>query len=73
MQEKKITDKDIERAVALLNFVAKRAEFNGMTVSSVLEFTKLLNWAQTELLPKLESNKFQVVALHEPTKPKGKK
>lgn len=69
----KFTSKDTERLVELLNFVATKAKFSELDVKAVLQFTKLLNWAQTDLLPKIESHKFEVVALHEPKKkPKAK-
>lgn len=69
----KFTSKDTERLVELLNFVATKAEFNKLDVKAVLQFTKLLNWAQTDLLPKIESHKFEVVSLQEPKKKAPKK
>ena len=68
----KFTSRDTENLVQLLNFVATNAKFSGLDVKSIIQFTKLLNWAQTDLLPKIESHKFKVEALHKP-KPKGKK
>lgn len=58
--EQGFTDKDLSNAVEYLNFVATHAEFNKLSVKSLLSFTKLLHWAQTELLPKMEAHKFQI-------------
>lgn len=59
------SDKDTEKFVMLLNFVATHAEFSKLTVQKCIEFTKLLNWAQADLLPKIEAHKFEVVAIKE--------
>ena len=71
----KFTSKDVEKMVELLNFVATNAKFNNLDVKAVLQFTKLLNWAQTDLLPKIESHKFEVqeVILPQPEPTKGKR
>lgn len=61
----KFSDKDTEKLVSLLNFVATHAEFNGLNVQKVLEFTRLLNWAQTDLLPKIEAHKFEILSVKE--------
>lgn len=59
------TDKDTEKFVALLNFIATHAEFHKLTVQKCLEFTRLLNWAQTDLLPKIDAHKFEVLSVKE--------
>jgi hypothetical protein len=69
----KFTSKDSEKLVELLNFVATKAEFSKLDVKAVLQFTRLLNWAQTDLLPKIEAHKFEVVSLQEPKKKAPKK
>jgi len=63
------TDRDTEKLVELLNFIALHGKFNGLEVKQILQFTKLLNWAQTELLPKVDAHKFEVISV----KPLGKK
>lgn len=68
--EGKFTSRDVENLVQLLNFVATNAKFSNLDVKSILQFTRLLNWAQTDLLPKIETHKFEVDALHTP---EGKK
>lgn len=73
MMDGKFTAKDVEKLVELLNFVATKAEFSKLDVKAILQFTRLLNWAQTDLLPKIESHKLEVIALHEPKKKATKK
>lgn len=67
------TDKDTEKFVSLLNFVATHAEFNKLNVERILGFTRLLNWAQTDLLPKLEAHKFEIVSVTQTEPPKTSK
>ncbi len=71
--EQGFTDKDISNAVEYLNFVATHAEFNKLSVKSLLSFTKLLHWAQTELLPKMEAHKFQIKSFTPAPEPEAKK
>lgn len=73
--EGKFSDKDSEKLVEFLNFVANHAEFNRLNINKILSFTKLLNWAQTELLPKIEANKFEVLSVREveTSKPSSRK
>lgn len=67
----RFTEKDVEKAIEFLNFVATHAEFNKLSVKAVIDFYKLLSWSQAELLPKikdhvLEIKKFeQIVPEHE--------
>lgn len=65
MDGKHFTDKDSEKLVELLNFVANHAEFNRLDVKKVLSFTKLLSWAQTDLLPRIDAHKFEVLSVKE--------
>lgn len=60
MEKKYFNEKDTEKLVSLLNFIATNAEFNRLKVQDILAFTKLLNWCQVELLPKIEANIFEV-------------
>lgn len=74
MDKPTFTDKDTEKMVSFLNFVATYAEFSKLNVNKVLEFTRLLNWAQTDLLPKMDAHKFEVLSVKqaEPTNSKKK-
>ena len=73
--KQKFSDKDSENLVRFLNFVADKAKFE-LKVKEVIEFYKLLAWAQTELKQKLEANIMGEYKLHEPepkpAKPKAK-
>lgn len=60
MEKKYFNEKDTEKLVSLLNFIATNAEFNRLKVQDIITFNRLLNWAQVELLPKMESNIFEV-------------
>lgn len=57
------TDQDTEKLVEFLNFVATNAEFSKLDVKKMLQFTKLLNWFQTGLLPKMEAHKFEILSI----------
>ena len=70
------TEDDKKNVVALLNFIAKRAEFNEIKVEHMLEFYQLLQWSQHTLIKKIDSCILDVVAVHEAEpkkKSKGKK
>ena len=53
------TEDDVKRCSELLNLVAQKAEFK-LDVAGVIEFFKLLQWSQKDLLPKLEANILEV-------------
>ncbi len=66
-------EKDKERLVEFLNFVAKNAKFE-MQVPDIIKFYGLLNWAQQALLKKVNDNILEVKAIHEPEpKPEPRK
>lgn len=69
---KGFSDKDTEKLVEFLNFIATNAKFDGMDVKKVLHFTKILNWMQVELLPKIESHKFDILDVREAVPSKKK-
>lgn len=46
---------DAEQLVKLLNFVAQKAKFE-VSVGEIIEFYRLLNWAQMDLKPKIEKS-----------------
>lgn len=60
MTGKNFTEDDKKKFIDLLNFVAKSAEFNGLNVQSVLEFTKLLSHAQQVILPKINDHILEI-------------
>ena len=61
----RFSKEDSDKLVEFLNFVATSAEFNKLTVKRVLDFARLLNWAQTSLLPKIDAHIFEVVSVKE--------
>ena len=63
--KKYFTSKDTEKLISLLNLVATHSEFNKLTVNNILEFARLLNWSQTQLLPKIEANVFEVLGVRQ--------
>jgi hypothetical protein len=60
MTGKNFTEDDKKKLIELLNFVAKNAEFNGLNVQSVLDFTKLLSHAQQVILPKINDHILEI-------------
>lgn len=67
----KFNKEDSLKAVKFLNFIAKKAKFN-LDTQEVIDYYKLLSWAQTELVPKIDANILEVIAMHKPEKKKGK-
>lgn len=65
---KHFSDKDVEKLVSLLNFIATNAVFNNLKVKDVIAFQRMLNWAQTDLLPKVEANIFEIQEVKHPKK-----
>ena len=75
------TEEDKNKLVELLNFIAKKATFDGWKTEDTIQHFKLLSYAQTVLIPKIEANILeikQVIQLNKepekaekPTKPKG--
>lgn len=68
---------DVEKLTHFLNFVANKAKFE-LSVKEVIEFFKLLHWAQNDLHKKLEGSIAEVVSVkqvqpEEPKKKAGKK
>lgn len=60
---KHFTEVDAEKLVSLLNFVANNATFDKLKVKDIIAFNKMLSWAQTELLVKLQANIFQITEI----------
>lgn len=59
------SEKDSEKVVEFLNFIATNAKFDGMDVKKVIQFTKMLNWMQTDLLPRIEAHRFEILSVKE--------
>lgn len=71
----KFNEKDKEKIIEFLNFVAQKAEFK-MTTQEVIKYYGLLGFMQKELIPKVDENILEVKRVIEPVKNdtnKGKK
>jgi len=66
------TEKDREKLVQFLNFVATKAEFNQMKSADVISYFGLLSFMQKELLPKVDSHIFEIKSVIEPVEEKTK-
>jgi len=55
---------DKESLVTFLNIVAAKAQFT-MNTSDIIKFFKLLQYVQTVILPKIDDNMLEVIAVHE--------
>lgn len=62
--ENRFTDKDKSQVIQFLNMVATKAEFK-LSTQEVISYYKLLSFMQTELLPKIEANIFEIKKIHE--------
>lgn len=69
MDNKAFSENDKINIIKLLNIVAKHASFN-MNTQEIIEYHKLLNYAQMELLPKVEAHILEVKKLHKPVENK---
>lgn len=59
-------EEDKEKVIQFLNMVATYAEFNKMSVNKLIDFFKLLNFMQVELLPKIEDNILEIKKVIKP-------
>lgn len=57
------TSKDVEKLVELLNTVALQAKFKDLDVKDIIKIYGLLNWAQKDLLIKIESNIIEIKSI----------
>lgn len=57
--DKKFTEDDKKKVVAFLNMVAKNAKFE-MNTQEIIEYFKLLSHMQQQILPKIDSNIFEI-------------
>jgi hypothetical protein len=69
--ENKFNDKDKEKIVEFLNFVAQKAKFE-MNTQEVIKYFGLLSYMQKDLLPKVDSNILEIKRVIEPKVEKEK-
>lgn len=62
--ENKFNEQDKSKVIKYLNMVAKKAEFS-LDTNEIIEYYKLLNYMQVELLPKIEANIFEIKSIKE--------
>lgn len=56
----KFSEKDKELVIDFLNFISNKAEFNKINTREIIQYFKMLNKLQTEILPKIEANILEV-------------
>lgn len=59
------TEEDKNKVVEFLNLIATKAKLNDMSIQDNIKFYGLLSYIQQELLPKIDANILEVVAVHE--------
>lgn len=64
----KFNENDKEQFVKFLNYIAENAEFQKMKTKDVIAYFKLLSHMQTQILPKIEANIFEIIEVIEPDK-----
>lgn len=58
-------EEDKEKVIKFLNIIAKKAKFE-MNTQEIIEYFSLLNYAQKELLPKINDHIFEIQEVIEP-------
>ena len=58
-------DEDKQKVVEFLNLIAAKAKFSDVSVQDNIRLYGLLSYMQKELLPKIEANILEIVAVHE--------
>ena len=58
--ENKFNEKDKEQLIEFLNFIANKAEFNKLSTNEIIKYFRLLNFMQTQMLPKVDSNIMEI-------------
>jgi len=66
--ENKFKDDDKQKVIEFLNFIAQKATFSDLKVEDNIKFFRLLNFMQTVLIPKIDSNILEVKQVIEPPK-----
>ena len=74
MDKNNFTEEDKKKVVDFLNAVAKHAKFE-MDTKEIIEYFKLLSYMQSNLLPKIDDNIFELkkVVEHKEEKKKESK
>ena len=62
---KTFKEEDKKKVVEFLNHVARHGKFTH-NVQELIEFYKLLNFMQTEILPKIDANILEITKVVEP-------
>jgi hypothetical protein len=63
---------DKKKVIEFLNFTAKHAKFE-VNTQEIIEYFKLLSYAQQTLIPKIDANVFQITKIVEPPLTESKK
>lgn len=66
--ENKFKEEDKQRIIEFLNFIAEKAQFNGLTIADNIKFFKLLNHMQMQIIPKIEANILEIKRVIQPPK-----
>ena len=64
----KFKEEDLQNLINYLNFVAKKAKFNDISVEDNIKFFKMLNSIQVDLLPKIKDHIMELNRIIEPKK-----
>lgn len=59
---------DKDKVIEFLNFIAKKAKFDDLSIQDSIDLVKLLTFMQQTLLTKIDSNILEVVRVVEPKK-----
>jgi hypothetical protein len=64
----KFNEDDEKKVIDFLNFVAKNATFKELNTENIVAYFKLLAHMQTQILPKIKSNIFEIKEIISPKK-----
>lgn len=62
------SDKDKEKVIEFLNFVAMKSEFSQLKVQDMIKFYGLISFMQKELIPKIDSHILEIKNIIQPEK-----
>ena len=65
--ENKFSEEDKGKVVDFLNMIVKHGRFD-MTTLDIIKYFKLLNFMQTDLIPKIDQNVLEIVKYKEAAK-----
>ena len=69
--EKRITEQDCKKLQILMSRILKEASFN-LKINDFVDLFNDLDWVSKTLLPKMQANIFEVVAVKTPEEQKAK-